>query len=208
VWGGSGGLGSQAIQLVRHAGGIPVAIVSSADKGEYCVGLGAEGYIDRTEFDHWGIPPHWTDGPGQKEWTGAARAFGGKLWEIVGKGRNPAIVFEHPGEDTIPTSIFVCEPGGMVVVCAGTTGYSAMVDLRYHWVRQKRLQGSHGTNDEQAIAYNDLVRAGAIDPCLGQVSAFDEIGEVHGQMADGKLSFGNAAILIGAPTTGLGIKGS
>ena len=150
VWGGSGGLGSQAIQLVEHAGGIPVAVVSSADKGEYCVGLGAAGYIDRTEFDHWGIPPHWTDGPGQKEWTGAARAFGGKLWEIVGKGRNPAIVFEHPGEDTIPTSVFVCEPGGMIVVCAGTTGYSAMVDLRYHWTRQKRLQGSHGTNDEQA----------------------------------------------------------
>ncbi|MEO5633641.1 crotonyl-CoA carboxylase/reductase [Gaiella sp.] len=208
VWGGSGGLGTQAIQLVKQAGGIAVAVVSSADKGEYCVGLGAEGYIDRTEFDHWGIPPHWTDGPGQKEWTGAARAFGGKLWEIVGKGRNPAIVFEHPGEDTIPTSIFVCEPGGMVVVCAGTTGYSAMVDLRYHWVRQKRLQGSHGTNDEQAIAYNDLVRAGAIDPCLGQVSAFDEIGEVHGQMAEGKLSFGNAAILIGAPTTGLGVSDS
>ena len=74
VWGGSGGLGSQAIQLVRQAGGIPVAVVSSADKGEYCVGLGAEGYIDRTEFDHWGIPPHWTDGPGPEGVDSAARA--------------------------------------------------------------------------------------------------------------------------------------
>ena len=62
IWGGSGGLGTQAIQLVKHAGGIPVAVVSSAEKGEYCVSLGAAGYIDRTEFDHWGIPPHWTDG--------------------------------------------------------------------------------------------------------------------------------------------------
>ena len=143
-------------------------------------------------------------GPARRSGPASARAFGGKLWEIVGKGRNPAIVFEHPGEDTIPTSIFVCEPGGMVVVCAGTTGYSAMVDLRYHWTRQKRLQGSHGTNDEQAIAYNDLVRTGAIDPCLGQVSPFEEIGAVHAQMAEGKLSFGNAAILIGASATGLG----
>jgi crotonyl-CoA carboxylase/reductase len=207
VWGGSGGLGSQAIQLVKHAGGIPVAVVSSADKGEYCVGLGAAGFIDRTEFDHWGIPPHWTDGSGQKEWTAVARAFGGKIWEVVGERKSPAIVFEHPGEDTIPTSIFVCEAGGMVVICAGTTGYSATVDLRYHWVRQKRLQGSHGTNDPQAIAYNDLVREGAINPSLGQVSGFDEIGEVHQQMAEGRLLFGNAAILIGAPTTGLGAKG-
>jgi crotonyl-CoA carboxylase/reductase len=206
VWGGSGGLGSQAIQLVRHAGGVPVAVVSSADKGEYCVGLGAAGFIDRTEFDHWGTPPHWTDGPGQKEWTTAARAFGGKIWEAVGERRSPAIVFEHPGEDTIPTSVFVCDAGGMIVICAGTSGYSAVVDLRYHWVRQKRLQGSHGTNDPQAIAYNDLVREGAIDPCLGKVSGFDEIGEVHQQMAEGRLPFGNAAILIGAPAIGLGAK--
>ena len=92
----------------------------------------------------------------------------------------------------------------MVVVCAGTTGYSATVDLRYHWTRQKRLQGSHGTNDEQATAYNDLVREGAIDPCLGEVSAFEAIGEVHARMADGTLAFGNAAVLIGTPAPGLG----
>ena len=60
---------------------------------------------------------------------------------MLGEKRAPNIVFEHPGETTIPTSIFVCETGGMVVVCAGTTGYNATVDLRYLWMRQKRLQG-------------------------------------------------------------------
>ena len=35
--------------------------MSSARRGEYCVGLGAEGYIDRSDFAHWGIPPHWED---------------------------------------------------------------------------------------------------------------------------------------------------
>ena len=137
----------------------------------------------------------------------APEPSGARSGRRVGERRNPAIVFEHPGEDTIPTSVFVCDPGGMVVICAGTTGYSAMVDLRYHWVRQKRLQGSHGTNDPQAAAYNDLVCEGVIDPCLGQVSSFDEIGEVHQQMAEGRLAFGNAAILIGAPTAGLGASG-
>jgi crotonyl-CoA carboxylase/reductase len=204
VWGGAGGLGTQAIQLVKHGGGIPVAVVSSADKGEYCVSLGAAGYIDRTEFDHWGIPPHWTDAAGQKTWTAGARAFGGKIWEAVGERRNPAIVFEHPGEDTIPTSIFVCDGGGMVVICAGTTGYSAMVDLRYHWTRQKRLQGSHGTNDEQAYAYNDLVRAGKIDPCMTRVLPFDEIGKAHQEMWDGRHGVGNTSFLVGAPEPGLG----
>jgi crotonyl-CoA carboxylase/reductase len=206
VWGGAGGLGTQAIQLVKHAGGIPVAVVSSAEKGEYCVSLGAAGYIDRTEFDHWGIPPHWDDAAGQKVWSAGARAFGGKLWEVVGERRNPAIVFEHPGEETIPTSIFVCDGGGMVVICAGTTGYSAMVDLRYHWTRQKRLQGSHGTNDQQANAYNDLVRAGKIDPCMTQVLPFDELGKAHQDMWEGRLGMGNTSILVGSPEPGLGAR--
>lgn len=29
--------------------------------------------------------------------------------------------------DTIPTSIFCCDAGGMVVICAGATGYSAVM---------------------------------------------------------------------------------
>lgn len=204
VWGGSGGLGTQAIQLATAAGARAVAVVSDDERGEYCTTLGAEGYVNRRNFEHWGIPPHWTDGPGQKEWSASARAFGKALWEVLGERRGPDIVVEHPGEATIPTSIFLCEPGGMVVICAGTTGYSATVDLRYHWTRQKRLQGSHGTNDEQARAYNDLVVAGKIDPCLGEVYSFDQIGAAHDDMERGDTVQGNRVALVGASEPGLG----
>ncbi|MBS1870034.1 MAG: crotonyl-CoA carboxylase/reductase [Actinobacteria bacterium] len=207
VWGGSGGVGSQAIQIAKHAGAIPVAVVSSPEKGAFCESLGAAGWIDRREFDHWGVPPHWTDGEGQKRWTAAARAFGKRIWEIVGERRNPAIVFEHPGEDTIPTSMFVCDAGGMVVICAGTTGYTAVSDLRYHWVRQKRLQGSHGTNDEQARGWRELLASGAIDATVGQVLPFEQIPLAHRQMADGTLPHGNTAILVGASAPGQGNRG-
>lgn len=204
VWGGSGGVGSQAIQIAREAGATPVAVVSGAEKGEYCKSLGAAGYIDRRDFTHWGQPPHWTDETGQKEWTSQARAFGKKIWDVLGERRSPRIIVEHPGEDTIPTSIFCCDAGGMVVICAGTTGYSAVIDLRYHWVRQKRLQGSHGTNTAQAIAYNDLVRGGSIDPCVGEVRSFDQVGQAHQDMMEGKLAHGNTTILVGAAREGLG----
>ncbi|HLC02248.1 MAG TPA: crotonyl-CoA carboxylase/reductase [Anaerolineales bacterium] len=206
VWGGSGGLGSQAIQLAALHGARAVAVVSDDKRGEYCKKLGATGYIIRNKFKHWGIPPHWTDEAGQKEWTAGCRAFGKAIWGALGEKRNPDIVFEHPGEATIPTSIFVCEAGGMVVICAGTTGYSASVDLRYHWVRQKRLQGSHGSNDEQATAYNDLVHSGKIDPCLGHVYSFDNIGQAHFDMESGKETFGKRVALVGAPEKGLGRK--
>ncbi|MCP5098936.1 MAG: crotonyl-CoA carboxylase/reductase [Chloroflexi bacterium] len=206
VWGGSGGLGGQAIQLAKVHGARAVAVVSDDERGEYCKSLGAVGYINRKNFDHWGIPPHWTDGAGQKAWTAGCRAFGKAIWEVLGERRSPNIVFEHPGEATIPTSVFVCEAGGMVVICAGTTGYSASVDLRYHWVRQKRLQGSHGSNDEQAYAYNQLVVDGKIDPCLGDLYSFKNIGQAHYDMEEGKVVYGNRVALVGASERGLGKK--
>lgn len=206
VWGGSGGLGSQAIQLAKVHDARAVAVVSDAARGEYAMELGATGYINRKDFDHWGVPPHWTDSEGQKAWLSGCRAFGKAIWEVLGERRNPDIVFEHPGEATVPTSIFVCEAGGMVVICAGTTGYSAVVDLRYHWVRQKRFQGSHGTNDEQARAYNQLVVDGKIDPCLGEVYPFEQLGQAHYDMEEGVDVFGNRVVLVGAPEPGMGRK--
>jgi crotonyl-CoA carboxylase/reductase len=206
VWGGSGGLGCQAIQLATIHGARVVAVVSDDERGEYAKSMGAVGYINRKKFSHWGLPPHWTDLDGQKDWISACKAFGKAIWDVLGERRNPTIVFEHPGEATIPTSAFVCEAGGMVVICAGTTGYTASIDLRYHWVRQKRLQGSHGANDEQARAYNQLVIEGKIDPCLGDIYHFEDIGQAHYDMENGLGGFGKRVALVGASEPGHGRK--
>lgn len=205
VWGGSGGVGIQAIQLAKSQGARPVAVVSSAERGEYCVRFGALGYIDRTGFDHWGLPPHWSDTAGQRSWISSVRAFGARLWEVLGEKTNPRIVIEHPGEATIPTSAYLCDRGGMIVICAGTTGYTANIDLRYHWVHQKRLQGSHGTNDQQARAYHKLLRDGEIDPAVGQVLQFADIPQAHYDMGEGVEVFGNRVALVGSNEPGLGV---
>jgi crotonyl-CoA carboxylase/reductase len=202
VWGGSGGLGSFGVQLAKIAGAIPVAVVSSTEKGEYAKTLGAAGFINRKDFTHWGVPPRWND-PEWKGWFDGAKAFGKAIWDVVGERRNPNIVFEHPGEDTIPTSNFVCERGGMIVICAGTTGYDTLIDVRYLWFLQKRYQGSHLFNDEQATAFNDLVRERIVVTTLGHTYAYDEAGHVHQLMGDGQLPEGNVAVLINAPRAGL-----
>ena len=202
VWGGSGGLGSLAIQLVTHAGGRAVAVVSSEEKGEFCKSLGAVGYINRKDFSHWGVPPAW-DSAEWKDWFGGAKAFGKAIWEALGEKTSPRIVFEHPGQDTIPTSIFVADRGGMVVICAGTSGYDTMVDVRYLWFMQKRYQGSHLFNDEQATAFNQLVIDGVIRTTLGSVYPYEQTGHAHQLMGDGKLPEGNVAVLVGAPREGL-----
>jgi len=202
IWGGAGGLGCQAIQIARAAGGVPVAVISSDDKIEFCKSIGAKGTINRKQFSHWGMLPHWKDEKAYGEWAKGARAFGAALWEAVGERKSPRVVFEHPGEDTVPTSIFVCDTGGMVVICAGTTGYNATLDLRYHWMRQKRFQGSHFANDDDARALNDLVLAGKVDPCLSQTYTFDEIPHVHQLMFENRHPHGNMAVLVNATKAG------
>jgi len=60
----------------------------------------------------------------------------------------------HPGEQTFPVSCLVAKRGGMVVFCAGTSGYNIIFDARYVWMRQKRIQGSHFAHLKQAPAAN------------------------------------------------------
>jgi crotonyl-CoA carboxylase/reductase len=91
----------------------------------------------------------------------------------------------------------------MIVICAGTTGYDTLIDVRYLWYLQKRYQGSHLFNDEQAAAFNDLVRGGQIRTTLGETYPYEDAGAVHQLMGDGELPEGNVSVLINAPAAGL-----
>jgi len=104
----------------------------------------------------------------------------------------------------VPTSTFVCDTGGMVVICAGTTGFNAMTDLRYLWMRQKRLQGSHFANDQQSAEFNQFVVQGRIDPCLTQTFGFDGIPTAHQLMYENRHGHGNMSCLVNATDRGLG----
>ena len=90
----------------------------------------------------------------------------------------------------------------MVVICAGTSGYNADVDLRYLWMRQKRFQGSHFANVEQCTEFNDMVADGRIDPALSRVFQFNEVGLSHQLMYENQHPPGNMAILVGAKEEG------
>ncbi|MEU9210280.1 crotonyl-CoA carboxylase/reductase [Streptomyces sp. NPDC048415] len=198
IWGGAGGLGCMAIQLVRWAGGVPVAVVSSDERGEECVRLGAKGYINRRDFDHWGRLPHTDDQEAMQRWLSGARAFGRRFWEVLGERRAPRVVLEHSGADTIPTSMYLCDNAGMVVICGGSTGYNGDVDLRFLWMRQKRLQGSHAANARQAREVTELIDRGIIDPCLSLTYGFEHIGDAHQLLHDNAHPPGNLAVLVGA----------
>ncbi len=202
VWGASGGLGSYAIQLVNTAGANAIGIISDESKREFVEGLGAKGVINRKEFQCWGQLPT-VNTPEYDGWASEARRFGKAIWEITGRGVNVDVVFEHPGEATFPVSAFVVKRGGMVVFCAGTTGYNLTFDARYVWMHQKRIQGSHFANLKQASQANQLMLERRIDPCMSEVFPWTEIPAAHTKMMENVHKPGNMAVLVSAPGTGL-----
>jgi crotonyl-CoA carboxylase/reductase len=202
VWGASGGLGSFAIQLINTAGANAIGVISDESKRDFVLELGAKGVINRRDFDCWGqMPTVNTDE--YKAWFGETRKFGKAIWDITGKGNNVEMVFEHPGEATFPVSLFVVKRGGMVVICAGTTGYNLTMDARYLWMHQKRVQGSHFANLLQASQANQLMLERRIEPCMSEVFDWADIPAAHMKMLKNEHKPGNMAVLVSAPTTGL-----
>ena len=203
VWGASGGLGSFAVQLASIVGAKPIGVISDNSKAEYVKSLGAVGVLNRKDFNCWGEHPDIDDVEAYNAYMKEVRKFGKALWEFTGKGKNVDMVFEHPGETRDPVSMFIVKRGGMVVICAGTTGYNLTLDARYLWMHSKRLQGSHFGNSKQANAANNLVHDGAINPCMSEVFEWDKIPLAHEKMMNNEHKAGNMAVLVGANKTGL-----
>jgi crotonyl-CoA carboxylase/reductase len=194
IWGAAGGLGVFATQLCKVAGAHAVGVVSSRGKGELVKQLGAVDYIDRGEFA--GMMRTGDETPDQEtERFKVSRAFSKRVKEILGD--SPDIVFEHVGRATFPTSVFVVKPFGKVVICAGTTGFNLDFDVRYLWMRQKQIIGSHFANAYECYKANELIESGQIRPVLWRTLGFEGVPEAHQLMRDNK-HLGKIAILVGA----------
>ena len=197
IWGATGGIGAYATQYVLNGGGIPIGVVSSADKAEILRCMGVEAIIDRRAGNY----QFWKDENthDEKEW----RRFGGDIRALVGE--DPDIVFEHPGRSTFAASMYVAKKGGTVATCAATSGYMMEFDNRYFWMRLKKLVGSHFANYREAWEANRLISKGMIHPVLSQVFDLNKSGDaayqVHKNMHEGKIG-----VLCMAPREGMGIN--
>jgi crotonyl-CoA carboxylase/reductase len=200
IWGAAGGLGVFATQLCRLAGADAVGVVSSDEKGALVEQLGAVGFINRNEFA--GMMRKGGETPEEeKARFGETRRFAKRVKEILGDA--PDIVFEHVGQATFPTSVFTVKPFGKVVICGATSGYNLDFDVRYLWMRQKQILGSHFANAWECNKANALIEESKIRPVLWRTMGFEGVAEAHQLMYENKHS-GKIAILVGAPEEGTG----
>ena len=198
IWGASGGLGSYATQMALASGATPVCVVSSPEKAEICHRMGAELVIDRSSEGYRFWKDEHTQDP--REW----KRFGATIRALTG-GRDPDIVFEHPGRETFGASVYVARRGGTIVTCASTSGFLHEYDNRYLWMNLKRVIGSHFANYREAWEANDLVARGLIHPTLSRTYDLQDVGQaaydVHRNLHQGKVG-----VLALAPTEGLGVR--
>lgn len=199
IWGAGGGLGIFAIQLCKVLGANPIAVVGSSDKVALVRSLGAEMVLDRRDFDFVWRPGETPERVQAR--TAGMRRFGAAIRELTG-GRDPDVVFEHVGQETFPTSVFVCKRFGRIVICGATSGPELTFDVRYLWMRQKRILGSHFANAWQADRANELVVSGRIRPVLDQVYDFGDTALAHQHMLENKHK-GKLGIRIQAPAVSL-----
>src|SRR3954454_2904233 len=200
VWGAAGGLGVFALQLCRLAGADAVGVVSSEEKADLCRALGACDVIDRNEFT--GMMRRGDETPDEEK---ARFKESRRFCKLVAEklGGQPDIVFEHVGRATFPTSVLAVKAFGSVVICAGTTGYNLDFDVRYLWMRQKQIIGSHFANAYECYKANELIESGQIRPVLWRTMGFDGVGEAHQLMRDNK-HLGKISVLVGAGAEGEG----
>jgi crotonyl-CoA carboxylase/reductase len=200
IWGAAGGLGVFATQLCKLTGANAVGVVSSEDKGKLVEQLGAVGYIDRNEFK--GMMRKGGESPEEeKARFKESRAFSKRVRELLGDA--PDIVFEHVGKATFPTSVFTVKTFGKVVICGATSGYTLDFDVRYLWMRQKEILGSHFANAWECNLANALIEESKIRPVLWKTMPFEDVANAHQLMHENK-HLGKISILVGAAEEGQG----
>jgi crotonyl-CoA reductase len=169
IWGASGGLGVFAIQICLAVGAIPVCVVSDENKAQFCRAIGAKHIIicDRKSqnsfIDQSGKPIY-------MNW----RKFSQQLHNELGEDRVDC-VFEHIGKSVFALSIFMLKRGGRLVTCAATSGFDALIDIRFVWMEMKRIIGSHFCNPNEAKEALNMLSLGEIKHSPSEIINFSDI---------------------------------
>jgi len=93
--------------------------------------------------------------------------------------------------------VFTVKPFGKVVICGGTSGYNLDFDVRYLWMKQKEILGSHFANAYECMRANQLMAEGKVRPVLSQAMDFDGVPHAHQLIHENKHA-GKITIRVGA----------
>lgn len=172
VTAGSGGVGTAAVQIARHAGARVFALTSGAESCRRLEELGAHHAIDRTRDD---------PAAAIKEATAP---------------EGVDVVLDSVGEALWGTLVRALAPGGRLVCYGATTGPQAVTDLRHVFWKQLSILGTTMGSPAEFHAVMRLVFGGALAPVVDSVVGLDGVAAAHARLEKGDV-FGKIAVEIG-----------
>jgi alcohol dehydrogenase len=170
IVGASGGVGVACVQLAKQAGANVIAVTSSDAKGERLRKLGADLAV-----------------------VAADGEFGKLVWEATGK-RGADVVVDYSGKATWPQSIRCTRRNGRLVTCGATSGYDAVTDLRYVWVREIDIRGSDGWTRAGLVQLAGAVEMGALVPVIHALYPLSRAREALAEL-ELRRAFGKVVVL-------------
>ena len=72
------------------------------------------------------------------------------------------------------------------MICGATSGYTLDFDVRYLWMKQKEILGSHFANAYECMRANQLMAEGKVRPVLWQAMGFEGVPEAHQLLHENK----------------------
>lgn len=177
VTGASGGVGVALVQLAS-ALGLRVLAVSTPDKSESLIGLGASDVLDR----------------GSSRLADDTRAAAPNGVDLVA--------------DVVGGPLFTGWPGlvrdhGRIVVAGGFAGPVVTLDLRRLYLGQKRIIGSTMHTRAHFARLAELARSGVVAPPVARVFGLDDIHAAQQAIRD-SATIGKVVIDVGSSPTGTG----
>jgi len=155
IIGASGGVGTAAIQLGKHAGATVIAVTRGAEKVEPLKKIGADHVIDMLKED-----------------------FSAAAWKLSGK-KGVSVVFNYTGGDTWVPSLRAMAKRARLITCGATAGFDPKTDIRYIWTRELQILGSNGYTQEDVEEAIRLVGEGGVRPLVDKVLPPQEAATAH-----------------------------
>ena len=171
VYGGSSGVGSAAIQILKNLGCEVISTVGSGDKVKYVEDLGADCVLihDASLYK--------------------------RLKGYLGV-RKIDVVFEHIGKETWDATMRVLNKGGRVVTCGATTGSQVSINLSHLFFKQQSILGSTMSNISSFKKVMEKINQRQYSPMIDMVFHASDIQKAHQRIEDRK-NLGKIAIELG-----------
>lgn len=154
IYGGSSGVGSAAIQIAKHAGGIVIATVGDEKKFDHAKVMGADIVINHNE----------------ENWMELVKKYTSEGMDVI---------FEHVGSSTWDASMKLLNKGGRVVTCGATTGYKVNIDLRHLFFKQLSILGSTMSNFGTFDLIMEKIRKKYFIPFVDSTYPFKDVSQAH-----------------------------